>query len=415
MSEIDLVAHLQSLPSGTKLVATPGCGAPSTLLAALGEAALRRHRGELHLYCGLLLDYPFLKALEAGGLQLHTWHLTGPLRRLANSTAVSFYPLRGGQVPRFLDAIRPEVALLRVGPPNEDGWCSFGASAGYGPRSVDVARHVIVEVDPRVPRTRGPAIHRSRTDLVVESRLPMPEYRRAAPDDVSRAVAREVIELLPDDPILQVGIGSISECVVDELVNQQLGGLSFLGMATDGMAEAWAKGLLRDGRGPAVHAAELMGTQVLMDFADDNPLLMMCTADEIVSPVPLQRFEHIVTINTALEIDLFGQVNAEWAEGRELSGIGGSVDFVEGALHSAGGKRIVAVASTSPRDGSSRIVSQLPAGTPVTHARHSAEFVVTEHGTAALAWKSDRERALALIAIAHPDHRKGLATAAGLT
>jgi acyl-CoA hydrolase len=281
--------------------------------------------------------------------------------------------------------------------------------------AADCSVEVVAEVDPKVPRARGAAIDRASIDLVIESEQPMACYRAVVPRPENRLISKRIIRMLPEAPVLQIGIGSASECLVDELIAQAVPELSFLGMATDAMADVAGHGLLRDHKErPAINATELMGTATLMQFANDNPLLAMRTSEELATPMGLAAFDRLVSVNSAVQVDLGGQVNAEWAGGREISGVGGSIDYAEGALHTVGGLRIVALPSTNSRHGSSRIVHALDQTTPITHARHGVDVVVTEYGAAELSWRSARERALALIDIAHPDHRRFLAKKADL-
>ncbi len=402
--ETDVVSALR----GARAVASPGCGTPGTLLDLVG-----RHADELAgtaLFSGLLLgDYPFLEAVRAGSLSYATWHVMPPVRGLVADGRVAFHPVRASQVPWLLGELGIDTALIRVSPPDRHGFCSLGPSVSYPRGAVRRSRLVIAELDPAVPRTRGESeIHVNDIDLAIESQVPMPEYRRAQPDDISRAIAEHLVDLLPDRPSIQIGIGGIPEAFVDLLVERRVPDLRFVGMATDGMADVFDAGLL-DLSGtvpwPAVMSAELMGSHRLMEFADDNPALGTYSTEQGINASTLWSMDHFVTINSALEVDRSGQVAAENAAGKQISGIGGSIDFNEAALHSHGGLRVVALPAADVRRHSSKIVDRFADGTPVSLGRHSVDWVVTEYGAVRLGPLSLAERAEALASITHPDHR----------
>ena len=390
--------------SGATIVASPGCGEPSTLLAILGQHADRL--AGIKLYSGLLLgDYPFLGAVENGTLSYGTWHVMPPVRKLVESGVVPFFPVRASRIPWLIGELGVDTALIRVSPPDRHGFCSLGASVSYPRSAIERASTVIAEIDPAVPRTRGESeIHQDEIDLAIASDRPMPEYRRASSSNVSEAIARHLIALIPDRPTIQIGIGAIPEAFVDLLRNEKIGGLRFAGMATDGIAELFDAGLLdlRRGEYPAVMSAELMGTRTLMEFADDNPALGTYSTERGITASTLWETDRLVSINSALAVDYAGQVSAEALGPKQVSGVGGSIDFAESALHSAGGVRIIALPSSDLRRGVSKIVPDLGKGAQVTLPRHSVEWIVTEHGSVCLAALSLAEREDALRSIAPP-------------
>jgi 4-hydroxybutyrate CoA-transferase len=406
-------AAIGTIPAGARVVSSPGCGAPTTLLAALSHHA----PAGMSLCSGLLLgEYSFLDAVRDGHMTYTTWHVMPPVRQMVADGAVSFVPARATQVASFLTDRGIDTALIRVSPPDSRGYCSLGPSVSYSADAVTMSERVIAEIDETLPRTGGDSwVHESTISVAVEAATPRPEYRRATLDAVSIEIARNLIGLIPEAPTLQIGIGAIPEAFVEELISRRTGGLRFAGMATDGMAELGTRDLLDvapSGVGPAIRVAELMGSGKLMGFADCNSALEAFTARNAIDPRALGPVPRLICINSAVEVDLHGQVNAEWAAGSQLSGAGGSVDFFEGARASEGGMRIIALPSVTNRDGTSRIVANLAAGTPVTVPRHSVDVVVTEWGIAHIANASTRERAERLAAIAHPDHRSGLYEAA---
>jgi 4-hydroxybutyrate CoA-transferase len=378
-------------------------------------AARAAGRG-LTLLTGLLFAHEAVTdAVRRGDLQYVTWHISAALEPLLAEGLVSYVPLRASRVPAHLAAIRAEVALVRVTPPDRHGWCSLGPSVSYVRSALEHSTLRIAEVDPALPRTWGQSmVHVSDLDLLVESNEPLPVYTAATPNLVSNAIARHVMELLPERPLLQLGIGAVPEALVTALGEQGMNDLRFTGMASDGMVDLAERGLLdrRSVRGyPPVSAPDLLGTSRLMQWADDNPSVGLYPSTVAQNPLELGTLDRLVSINSAVEVDLAGQVNSERIRGRQISGIGGSIDFIEGATHSPGGVRIIALPSATPDGKISRIVPRLGESSAVTIPSALVQIVVTEHGVARLEGRSTRERAEALAAIAAPQYQEQLLAA----
>lgn len=400
---------LARIPSGAHLVSAPGMGAPTTLLRTLPECAVGRR---WTLSSGLLLDdYPHLPAVLAGELTYRTWHVMAPVRDHVAAGVVGYIPARASRIAHLLHLWGVGAALIRVSPPDAHGYCSLGASLGYGKATIGVAAMAIAEVDPAVPRTSGDSlVHISAFDSLVESDSPVPQYRSAGSTEVANTIARHVRRLLPPDPTLQIGVGAIPETLVRSLADGQddLGTVRFVGMATDDMVDLFAAGVLRAdqvGSEPAILSPDMMGTDRLLKFADDNPAIGMYPSSLSHDAAQLGRIERFVSINTAIEVDLAGNVNSETLGGRQISGPGGSLDYIDAATRSLGGRRIIALPATNADGSVSRIV---PALASVTVPRSMVDAVVTEYGIAELEGRSLRERAEALTEIAHPDHRDHL-------
>jgi 4-hydroxybutyrate CoA-transferase len=411
----DPASALALVPPRAHLVAGPGCGAPSTLLGALGKVAPGR---DWTLSSGLLLgDYPFLDLVRSGSLAYRTWHVMAPVRDLVADGTVGFVPARASRVVPLLAARGVDAALVRVTPPDRQGYCSVGPSAGYSLDALRLASIRIGEVDEALPRTFGETtVHVSAFDALVEATEPTPQYISAPADAVSRRIAERIVGILPRDPTLQIGIGAIPESVVGLLGDADLGRVRFAGMATDEMAGLFDAGLLDPGTAdavPLIMSPELMGSERLMTFADRNPAVSVHPSSTAHNASVLGRIERFVSINTAIEVDLRGHVNSEMIRGRQVSGAGGSLDFVDAATRSRGGRRIIAVPSATPDGRISRIVSAIGPGGTVTIPRSMVDVVVTEHGVARLDGLTSRERLEALTSIAHPDHRQALAAQAG--
>jgi 4-hydroxybutyrate CoA-transferase len=404
---------LARIAPGAHIVSAPGMGAPTTLLAELGELAPGRG---WTLSSGLLLgEYPFLPAVVAGHLTYRTWHVMAPVRGLVADGTVGYVPARASRLAGLLRRWKTGAALVRVSPPDLHGYCSLGPSVGYSAAALRTAAAgtLIAEVDPGVPRTCGESyVHVSVFDSLVESTAPMPHYSSAKPNPTSTRIAGHVLGLLPKDPTLQIGIGAIPETLVRSLKDADLGDVRFVGMATDEMVDLFEAGVLSSGDvvpTPAVLSPEMMGTERLLSYAHENPSIGMYPSAVSHDSGRLGDIERFVSVNTAVEVDLYGNVNSEVVAGRQISGPGGSLDYIDTAARSSGGRRIIALPSASSDGSVSRIVPSLG---HVTVPRSMVDVVVTEHGVAHLDGLTTRERASALLAIAHPGHQPALKEAA---
>ncbi|MEV8546462.1 acetyl-CoA hydrolase/transferase C-terminal domain-containing protein [Streptomyces sp. NPDC051572] len=404
---------LARIATGTHIVSAPGMGAPTTLLAEIGELAPGRG---WTLSSGLLLgDYPFLPAVVDGDLTYRTWHVMAPVRGLVADGTVGYVPARASRLAGLLSRWEIGAALVRISPPDAHGYSSLGPSVGYGLAALRTAGTLIAEIDPAVPRTCGEScVHISVFDSLVESATALPHYSSAKPHPTSTRIAEHVLPLLPKEPTLQIGIGAVPETLVRSLKDADLGGVRFVGMATDEMVDLFEAGVLRRREvvpAPAVLSPEMMGTERLLSFGHGNPSIGMYPSSVSHDSGRLGDIERFVSVNTAIEVDLYGNVNSEVVAGRQISGPGGSLDYIDTAARSRGGLRIVALPSASSDGSVSRIVPSL--GT-VTIPRSMVDVVVTEQGVARLDGLTTRERARALLAIAHPDHQQALGEAVAL-
>ena len=311
---------------------------------------------------------------------------------------------RSGRVPL-------DVALIHVSPPDRHGFCSLGTSVDATRAAVQSARTVIAQVNPNMPRTHGDGlIHSSRIDMAVEVDDPIPEVPPAPIGAVERDIGTNVASLIDDGSTLQLGIGGISAAVL-----AALGGHSALGihseMFSDGVIDLVEKGVITGERKRThpgkVVASFVMGTRRLYDFVDDNPQVALLDVAYTNDTAVIRRNPRFVAINSALEVDLTGQVGADSLGTYMYSGVGGQMDFIRGASLSDGGKPIIALPSVTSR-GESRIVPYLKQGAGVVTTRAHVQYVVTEHGVADLYGANLRRRARELIAVAHPDHREAL-------
>ena len=313
----------------------------------------------------------------------------------------------------FRDGVLPlDIALVQVSPPDRHGFCSLGVSVDASRAAVETARRVIALVNPQMPRAHGDAlVHVSRFAATVETNEPLPEHPRPQLTEIERSIGRHVAELIEDGSTLQMGIGAIPDAVLLFLKGKKDLGIH-TEMFSDGVVALAEAGVVTNKKktintGKFV-ATFLMGTRKLYDFVDGNPDVVMQPVDYTNDPAVIGQHENMVSINAALQVDFMGQVNAEMIGRNQFSGVGGQVDFVRGASRSRGGKSIIALPSTAAKGTVSRIACALDAGAAVTTSRNDVHYIVTEYGTADLRGKSIRERAKALIGIAHPDFREKL-------
>lgn len=397
---------LRSVVAGTRVVSSPYCATPTTLLSAL---AARSHATPgVVLSAGMLLgDMAYLDEVVEGRMIFRTWHIAGRGRRLAGSDYLEYVPVRARDVAAHLRS-RVDVAIVRVTPPDAHGMCSLGPSASYTKAMLMSARLTIAEVDPQLPRTRGSDVSfpYASFDLVVDAETPTSTYVSGHRSEQAAQIAKHLVPLIKQGATLQLGIGSVTEEVASSLVSSDVSDLRIVGMMTDSMVDLAESGRLVHGPN-SIEAVELLGTRKVFDFAYENDAVQMYSSATIHDSAWLASKPNLISICSALSVDLSGQVASEQIGPRLISGVGGSADFFEGAHQSPGGARVVALTAKTP-SGASRICAELAPGTAVTLPRHSIDYVVTEHGAAHLAGLSLGERAEALTAIAAPEHRDAL-------
>lgn len=401
----------EGIAAGARVVVGNACGTPLTLLDAL--AAHARRAGPIEITAGILIGDidRVVDAVRSGALRLRLWHVFGPLRALSREGLVDYLPIRLFDLPEtVLD--HADVALIRVGPPDEDGRCALGPSTTFAETAAERVPLVIAEVDDGIPRTHGDStIHVSRIHRLVRAETGMPEFASAPPGRNALGVARHVARIIPDGATLQLGIGAIGEAVAGVLQESAASrSLRMLGLVTDAMLPL-VEAIVDAGNGP-VPVLELIGTSALMSFAHDNPGIVMRSSRMLHNPVELARVPRLVSVNSAIAVDLHGQVVAESVDGDVIAAVGGSADFAEGAHLSDGGLRIVAMTSVTRR-GASTVVAAHDSADTITAAHHSVDAVVTEHGVAWLRGRTRGQRAEALISIAAPEHRAALAASRG--
>jgi acyl-CoA hydrolase len=335
------------------------------------------------------------------------------MRKAVESGEADYIPVFLSEVPAlFRKKIIPlNVALVQVSPPDRHGFCSLGVSVDVSHAAVEMADYVIAQINPNMPRTHGDGLlHISNINTAVEVNDTLPEVPPHQLTEDELAIGRNVASLVEDGAALQMGIGAIPAAVLEALKEHRDLGVH-TEMFSDSLIDLIESGVV-NGKMKRVHPGKVvssfvMGTKRLYDFIDDNPFIVLLDVGYVNDTAVIRRNSKVTAINSAVEVDLTGQVCADSIGTRLYSGVGGQMDFIRGATLSEGGKPIIALPSVTSK-GESRIVSFLKQGAGVVTTRAHIHYVVTEHGIANLYGKNLRERAKALISIAHPDHREQL-------
>jgi len=408
---------VRAVASGDRVFYAANAATPGALVTAL--AARRGELADVHLVHLLLVsDNPLCAPEMAGHFRDVSLFVGHPDRRAVNEGRADAVPVFLKDIPKlFRDGHLPlDVAMISASPPDAGGHLHYGVECLATAAACAAARHVIVQVNRHMPRVRGSGvIHIDDVDAIVEHDAPLAEVAPHPATDVERAIGRHVRGLVHDGCTLQMGIGAIPDEVWEALSD-----LSDLGihseMMSDGAMAAVRRGNVTGARktlhrGRAIISFAL-GSAALYAFLDDNEGVEAHPVDYVNDPWVIGQNDDLVSINSAIEVDLTGQVCADSIGTRLYSGFGGQLDFVRGAARSKGGKAIIALPSTAQDGARSRIVATLAPGAGVVTTRADVQYVVTEFGVAPLFGRTLRQRAEALIAIAHPDFREELAGAA---
>ncbi len=411
---------LLQIRSGSRVFLSPGCGEPQHLLNELVD---------LGGTAGRLNDVEIVHMLTIGSAPharkrydrhfRHNSLFVGPGVRSAVAEGLADYtPIFLSEIPGLFKSGRMplDAALIQVTPPDEFGFCSLGVSVEAVKAAAEAAELVIAQVNPKMPRTLGDSfMHVEDIDVLVDYEEPLLEVESPEPDDVALTIARHATRLIENGSTIQVGIGRIPNAILYGLSDKKDLGVH-TEMFSDGLIDLIEAGVVNNSQKTfhpgKVLATFCVGTRRLYDYIHNNPMFEFRTVDYNSSPINIARNRKMVAINTALQVDITGQVCADSLGYKIYSGIGGQADFIRGAALAPEGKPIIALPSTA-RDGTvSRIVPHLSEGAGVVTTRGDVHYVVTEYGVAYLHGKSLRERATALIQIAHPRFREELLAAA---
>lgn len=358
---------------------------------------------------------PYAEPQYAESFRVNALFVGANVRKAVDEGRADYIPVFLSEAPAlFRKGILPlNVALITVSPPDRHGYYSLGTSIEATRAAVQTAKTVIAQVNRFMPRTHGDAlVHASQIHHLVEQDEELPEHPHCALSAVQLAIGRNVAGLVDDGATLQMGIGAIPDAVLASLTGHKKLGIH-TEMFSDGVIDLVEKGIITNEK-KKIHPGKIVatfviGTRRLYDFVDDNPYIQMLDAAYVNDTAVIRKNPKVTAINSAIEVDLTGQVCADSIGSRLYSGVGGQMDFIRGASYSDGGKPIIALPSTT-KTGASRIVAQLQAGAGVVTTRAHVHYVVTEYGVAHLKGKNLRQRAKALIDIAHPEHREALAS-----
>jgi acyl-CoA hydrolase len=387
-----------------------GCSTPETLVEALAQRAPELHGVEIvHMVpCG---SAAYTSPQHAGSFRLNGLFLSSCVRSAVADGRADYTPIALSDVEPFLRSgdFPIDVALIQTSRPDEHGYLSLGAGVDCTLTAASLARHVIAEVNDRMPRACGDTfLHVSQVSALVETSRPLLEMAPEKPTPVQERVAENVAALIPNGATIQMGIGGIPSAVLACLRHHKDLGVHSE-MCPDGIVELVERGVVNGSR-KTLHPGKivtgfLLGSRALFDFVDANPIFEFHRTEYVNDPFVIAQNARMIAINSALQVDLTGQVCADSIGTAPYSGFGGQLDFVRGAARSNGGKPIIALPSTAQNDFVSRIVPVLSAGAGVVTGRADVQYVVTEYGVAYLRGKTIRQRAAALIAIAHPKFR----------
>jgi len=403
---------LKAIKPGQRVFVHGGAATPHFLLKKLAERASELWNVEV-VSISLQGDAVIADKKYKDSFRLNSLFVSQNIREAVNEGRGDYVPIFLSEIPiLFRRGILPlDVALIQVSPPDKHGYCSMGTSVDIAASAAKTAKYVIAQINPRMPRTLGDGmIKATEFDAAVFAEEELPEVISGKPNEISMRIASHCAELVEDGATLQMGIGSIPDAVLASLTNHKELGIH-TEMFSDGIIPLIEKGIItnqhkRKHRGKTV-TSFLLGSRKLYDFVDDNPSIIALAIDYVNDTAVIRTNPKVTAINSAIEVDITGQICSDSIGTFHYSGVGGQMDFVRGASLSEGGKPIIALPSSTSK-GISRIVPSLKPGAGVVTTRGHAHYIVTEYGVAYLYGKNMRQRAKALIEIAHPNQREML-------
>lgn len=404
---------LSVIQSGNRVFVHGSAQTPNFLLKALADQSARLRDVEL-VFITVYGDIEVDKPEYAGHFTINSLFVSASIRDAVNEGRADYVPVFLSEIPELFiqNILALDVAIVQVSPPDSHGYCSLGVSVDIARSAVNTAKHIIAQVNPNVPRTHGDGlIHSSLFDSMVSSDEPLHEAKFADKvGPIEMKIGENIASLIEDRSTLQMGIGSIPDAVLKSLTNHKDLGVH-TEMCSDGVIELCEKDVINN-KYKQIHPNKsvtsfALGTKKLYDYVNDNPAFQFLDIRYVNDPHIIRRNDKMMAINSAIEIDITGQVCADSIGTHQFSGVGGQMDFMRGAALSKGGKPIIALPSRTNK-GISRIVAMLKPGAGVVTTRAHVHYVVTEYGIVYLFGKNLRQRAKGLINIAHPDDREDL-------
>jgi len=398
--------------SGDRVVITHATG-ESVLLSDAMVANAQQYENVEVVHMVAMGPANYCKPENAKHFRHNSLFVGGTTREAVNGGRGDFTPVFFSEIPDlFRTTLKPDVVFLQLSPPDQHGFMSFGVSVDYTKPVAEVAKLVIAQVNKNMPRTLGDSfIHVKDVDYIIEADTPLIELPPGKVSDIEKTIGANVASLVKDGDTLQLGIGGLPNAVLMGLQDKHDLGIHSE-MFSDGVVDLVYAGVVNNSkknihRGKSV-ATFLMGTRKLYDYVDNNPEVAMYSVDYVNNPRIICQIDNMVSINSCVSVDLMGQVCSTSIGLKQISGVGGQVDFVRGANMSKGGRAILAFPSALPNGKGSKIVPFLEPGAEVTTSRNDVNYIVTEQGIAQLKGKTLRDRAKALIEVAHPDYRQML-------
>ncbi|RLD06946.1 MAG: 4-hydroxybutyrate CoA-transferase [Chloroflexota bacterium] len=404
---------VKAVKSGDRIFLTGNCSVPNQILAALVDRA--QELKDVEINQALTVGSADYVAPEMEGhLRVNTMFISHNTRQAVQAGRADFTPVLLSEFPLlFKDKILPvNVAFVHLSPPDAHGYCSFGIEVGLSKSPAESAEIIIAEVNEKMPRTLGDSfIHVSDIDYIVPVDYELPELAmgEGKPSEKVEKIAAYIAELIPDEATMQMGIGAVPDAVLKHLYDKKDLGIH-TELFSDGVIDLVEAGVITNAK-KTLHpgkiiAGFILGTKRIYEWVHNNPLIEFLRTEYVNDPFVISRNHRMVAINSAIEIDLTGQICADSIGTKLYSGVGGQLDFIYGASRSKGGVPIIALPSTA-KD-LSRIVPTLKTGAGVVTTRNHVRYVVTEYGVADLYGKTIRERAQALINVSHPDFKEEL-------
>ncbi len=412
----EAVGHIKS---GDNIVIQPGCAAPMELIKAMVNR--KDELENVSLYHILIVgDLPYAKPGMEKHFQHKAFFIGANTREAVNNGRAEFIPIFLSEVPLLFKHghIKTDVALIHLSTPDEHGFCSYGVDVGTIKTAAEKSKIIIGQINNEMPRTLGDSfIHINKINYIVEKSESIKELPQIDPNtskeflDIYDKIGTNIAELIEDGSTLQMGIGAIPDAVMNYLTDKKDLGIH-TEMFSDGIVDLVEQGII-NGEQKTLHPGKIiagfvLGTKRVYDFIDNNPVIEFHPQEYVNDPFVIAKNKKMIAINSAIEVDLTGQVCSDSIGTKLFSGIGGQVDFIRGAAHSDGGKGIIALPSVTKGGNISRIVPKLKSGAGVVTSRGDVHYVITEYGVALLFGKSIKERARELIKISHPRFRDEL-------
>ncbi|MEC1525014.1 acetyl-CoA hydrolase/transferase C-terminal domain-containing protein [Neobacillus niacini] len=413
LKKININQFLNLIESNMLLFFEQGAAEPTAIIQGLLD-----HFDKVPRHRILVNPVPNLnKSLFSYDIGCEQWEIytlfgTPEIHKKISEGKIQYIPVNTSEIPTILGTtFSPDITIIQVSPPDNNGFCNLGITAETLLTAIEEAKIVVAQVNQNMPVTYGQTgIHISDIDYFIDGDSPLLEYYSPVPSEIEEKIADEVSHLIPDRATLQIGIGRIPDAILGKLANKKDLGIHS-GLISDKMIELFKLGVIT-GRYKKVDKQKIIGTNILgsrelYDFCHKNPSIELRPVTYTHNISLAAQLDSFISINSAIEIDLSGQVNSESIDGRQISGVGGQLDFIRMARKSRGGKAIIALPSTDRR-GNSKIIPVLSSSVPVSTPRTEIDVVVTEFGAVSLRYQPLIERARRLISIAHPNHRPHL-------